>query len=172
MSVSTTFTMRKANVCQIARAKRTSLCVLLVFTSLASVVASPQAKKPAPKAAHHWYQIGSATWYGEAFQGKRTSSGERFNMHALTCAHPTLPIGSWLRVTNLGNHRFTFVRVNDRGPYNGSTIVDLSFAAAQRLHLLGKAAVRVEQVRADDPELTHTLQQGFSASGTPLGDLN
>lgn len=90
-------------------------------------------------------------------------------MHALTCAHPTLPLGSWLRVTNLRNHRFTFVRVNDRGPHNGNTIVDLSFAAAERLHLLGKAAVRVEQVRADDPELTHTLQQGFSSTGAPVG---
>lgn len=93
-------------------------------------------------------------------------------MHALTCAHPTLPLGSWLRVTNLRNHRFTFVRVNDRGPYSANTIVDLSYAAAQRLHLLGKAPVRVEQVRADDPELTQTLRQGFSSSGVPMGDEN
>ena len=93
-------------------------------------------------------------------------------MHALTCAHPTLPLGSWLRVTNLGNHRSTFVRVNDRGPYKGNTIVDLSFAAAQRLNLLGKTAVRVEQVRADDPELTHTLQEGFSPNGSPVGAAN
>ncbi len=164
-------------LCRLARAggspdQRRSICALLAFSLGASVVASPQAKSPAPRATHHWYQIGPATWYGQDFQGKRTSSGERFNMHALTCAHPTLPIGSWLRVTNLVNHRSTFVRVNDRGPYNGNTIVDLSFAAAQRLHLLGKSAVRVEQVRADDPELTHTLQEGFSSTGAPVGDNN
>lgn len=170
--MSTTFKFRVSDMGLLAQTCRRSICALLAFASAASVVASPQAKPPGSKAAHHWYQIGSATWYGEAFQGKRTSSGERFNMHALTCAHPTLPIGSWLRVTNLGNHRFTFVRVNDRGPYNGSTIVDLSFAAAQRLHLLGKAAVRVEQVRADDPELTHTLSEGFSSSGAPLSLAN
>ncbi len=170
--MSTTLKICASDLSQFIRAGRRAVCVLLAFGSVASVIASPQATSAAPKAAHRWYQIGSATWYGEAFQGKRTSSGERFNMHALTCAHPTLPIGSWLRVTNLGNHRSTFVRVNDRGPYNGNTIVDLSFAAAQRLHLLGKAAVRVEQVRADDPELTHTLQEGFSSSGAPLGDAN
>lgn len=169
--MSTTLKIPASELSQILRAGRNSVCALLAFSSAASLVAAPPAK-PAPKATHHWYQIGSATWYGEAFQGKRTSSGERFNMHALTCAHPTLPIGSWLRVTNLGNHRFTFVRVNDRGPYNGSTIVDLSFAAAQRLHLLGRSSVRVEQVRADDPELTHTLQEGFSSNGAPVGDAN
>ncbi len=89
-------------------------------------------------------------------------------MNALTCAHPTLPLGSWLRVTNLRNHRFTFVRVNDRGPYAANTIVDLSYAAAQRLHLLGRASVRVEQVQANDPELTDTLRGAFSDSGAPL----
>lgn len=170
--MSTNLSTRAFDPGQIVRSGRNSFCALLILTAVASVMASPQTKAPAPQKAHHWYQIGSATWYGEAFQGKRTSSGELFDMNALTCAHPTLPIGSWLRVTNIGNHRFTFVRVNDRGPYNGSTIVDLSFAAAQRLHLLGKAAVRVEQVRADDPELTHTLKEGFSSSGAPLGDMN
>ncbi len=158
---------------RILRKPRRCLCALLACTLSASVLASPQAPSSSAKApTHHWYQIGSATWYGEAFQGKRTSSGERFNMNALTCAHPTLPLGSWLRVTNLRNHRFTFVRVNDRGPYNGNTIVDLSFAAAQRLHLLGKASVKVEQVRADDPELTHTLNDGFAPNGLPLGQAN
>lgn len=93
-------------------------------------------------------------------------------MRALTCAHPTLPIGSWLRVTNLHNQRFTFVRVNDRGPYSGHTIVDLSFAAAQSLHLLGRSPVRVEQVRADDPELTQALAGSYTLTGAPLGEDN
>ena len=170
--MSTTLFYRALDLGKTGRSGRRSFCALLALASVASVVASPQSKLPVSRKAQHWYQIGSAPWYGEAFQGKRTSSGERFNMHALTCAHPTLPIGSWLRITNLGNHRSTFVRVNDRGPYSGNTIVDLSFAAAQRLHLLGKASVRVEQVRADDPELTHTLKEGFSSNGAPVGDVN
>lgn len=170
MSVRMTLLNRVSDLHRVIVACRKSAVVLLTCSLAAPVIASPQPK--AVKPVHHWYQIGSATWYGQAFQGRRTSSGERFNMKALTCAHPTLPIGSWLRVTNLRNHRFTFVRVNDRGPYNGNTIVDLSFAAAQRLHLLGKASVRVEQVRSDDPELTHTLKEGFSSNGSPVGDVN
>ncbi len=89
-------------------------------------------------------------------------------MNALTCAHRTLPLGSWLRVTNLRNSRSTFVRVNDRGPYESGTIVDLSFAAAQRVGLLGKSAVRVERVSADDPELAHALLAQITAVPTPL----
>ncbi len=127
----------------------------------ATVIASPPSKRNAAGAgstvAHRWFQIGKATWYGRAFQGKRTATGERFNMNALTCAHPTLPLGSWLRVTNLSNAKSTFVRVNDRGPYAAHAIVDLSFAAAQRLALFGHAQVRVEQVRSDDPELAEAM---------------
>lgn len=127
----------------------------LVFAVSASVVASPPAPTPASSSshAHHWFQIGKASWYGRGFQGRRTATGERFDMNALTCAHRTLPLGSWLRVTNLKNRRSTFVRVNDRGPYEGDAVIDLSFAAAQKVGLLGKASVRVERVSPDDPEL-------------------
>ncbi len=89
-------------------------------------------------------------------------------MNALTCAHRTLPLGSWLRVTNLRNRRSTFVRVNDRGPYESGTIVDLSYAAAQRLGVLGKAAVRVEQVSPNDPELANALLAQLSNAEQPL----
>ncbi len=138
------------------------MSVVLALAVSASVLASPPsrtAQSPAIKRnnGHHWYQIGKASWYGRGFQGKRTATGERFDMNALTCAHRTLPLGSWLRVTNLRNSRSTFVRVNDRGPYQSDAIVDLSYAAAQRVGLLGKASVRVEQVSANDPELTHAL---------------
>ena len=78
-------------------------------------------------------------------------------MNALTCAHPTLPFGSWLRVTNLRNSRSTFVRVNDRGPYETGAIIDLSYAAAQKVGLFGRSQVRVERVSPDDPELAHAL---------------
>jgi rare lipoprotein A len=75
----------------------------------------------------------------------------------MTCAHPTLPMGTWLRVTNLRNRRTTFVRVNDRGPVVEGRIVDLSFAAAQALGLAGIGQVRLEAVRENDPELAKAL---------------
>ena len=137
---------------------------MLALAVTATVIASPPAAKNSAALnggsthqQHRWYQVGLASWYGRAFQGKRTATGERFDMNQLTCAHRTLPLGSWLRVTNLHNHRSTFVRVNDRGPYKADTIVDLSYAAAQKLSLFGKVAVRVEPVRADDPELAQAL---------------
>lgn len=126
--------------------------------------------KPSLMARHHWLQIGKASWYGQGFQGRRTATGERYNMHLLTCAHRTLPLGSWLRVTNLRNQRSTFVRVNDRGPYTSSenTIVDLSYAAAQRLGLLGNGKVSVEQVRPEDPEIAHAMFAEMTTPESPM----
>ncbi len=154
---------------------RKPAALILSLAVTATVIASPPAKRdsasqPAAKTAHahRWYQIGKASWYGEAFQGRRTATGERFNMNSLTCAHRTLPLGSWLRITNLRNQKSTFVRVNDRGPYEPHAIVDLSFAAAQKLGLLGNGQVSVEQVRADDPELAHALIAQISSNETPL----
>ena len=152
------------------------VALLLTAALTAAVLVSPPSKSVAstPVAGiaktHRWYQIGKASWYGEAFQGKRTATGERFNMNSLTCAHRTLPLGSWLRITNLRNSRSTFVRVNDRGPYEPHAIVDLSFAAAQKLGLLGNGQVRVEQVRADDPELAHALIAQLASSEEPLAE--
>jgi len=83
---------------------------------------------------HHadpWY--GLASWYGSKFQGKRTATGERFDMHALTAAHKTLPLRSYVQVTNLRNHKTVVVRINDRGPYRGNRVMDLSLAAAKEL---------------------------------------
>ena len=86
---------------------------------------------------------GSATWYGPGFQGLPTASGEIYDMEALTAAHPTLPLGSRARVTNLDNGRSVVVRINDRGPFTGRTI-DLSRAAAREIHMLGPGSARVE----------------------------
>ena len=148
-------------------ASRKPAVLALSFAVSATVIASPAPKAdlsstPTSTAVvrkHHWFQIGKASWYGEEFQGRRTATGERFDMNSLTCAHRTLPLGSWLRVTNLRNRKSAFVRVNDRGPYtsNANTIVDLSYAAAQKLGLLGNGKVSVEQVRPDDPEVAHAL---------------
>jgi rare lipoprotein A len=78
-------------------------------------------------------------------------------MHEMTCAHPTLPMGTWLRVMNLKNHKTAFVRVNDRGPVIDNRIVDLSFAAAQSLGLSGVGRVRLDAVRKGDPVLARAL---------------
>lgn len=79
---------------------------------------------------------GLASWYGEKFQGRRTASGERFDMNALTAAHPSLPFGTRVRVRNPRNGREVEVRINDRGPFTGRRIIDLSRAAAQAIDLV------------------------------------
>jgi rare lipoprotein A len=123
--------------------------------------------------AQHWYQIGIASWYGNRFQGRTTAAGEAFDMNELTCAHPTLPMGTWLRVTNLHNRKSTFVRVNDRGPVVDGRIVDLSFAAAQVIGLSGVGRVKLEQIHQNDPALAQALvaQLQFPVLFNPLGSI-
>jgi rare lipoprotein A len=96
-------------------------------------------------------QTGRASWYGRRFHGNSTSSGESYDMHAMTAAHPTLPIPSYVRVTHLGNGRSVVVRVNDRGPFHAERIIDLSYAAALRLDYLreGSTEVRIELIRPE-----------------------
>jgi rare lipoprotein A len=89
------------------------------------------------------YQLGTASWYGEYFEGRATASGEPYKMHELTAAHPTLPLGSWVRVTNLHNGRVVYVRINDRGPITPGRIIDLSYGAAQVLNFENRGLQRV-----------------------------
>ncbi|MDX2259246.1 MAG: septal ring lytic transglycosylase RlpA family protein [Hyphomicrobiaceae bacterium] len=91
-------------------------------------------------------RVGIASWYGDAFHGRLTANGEVFDMHAVTAAHPTLPLPSLVRVTSLDTGRSVVVRVNDRGPFVADRIIDLSRASATRLGLLqrGTGRVRVE----------------------------
>jgi rare lipoprotein A len=94
---------------------------------------------------------GLASWYGKKFHGKRTASGEVYNMYAMTAAHPTLPIPSYARVRNPANGREVLVRINDRGPFHGGRIVDLSYTAALKLDLLrGVGQVELERITFDD----------------------
>jgi rare lipoprotein A len=99
--------------------------------------------------ARGYRERGLASWYGEDFHGKRTSSGEPYNMHAMTAAHRTLPLPSYVRVTNLQNRREVIVRVNDRGPFHGDRIIDLSFAAATELGIVRDGTAEVEVVAVD-----------------------
>jgi rare lipoprotein A len=93
-------------------------------------------------------QRGPASWYGKKYHGQKTSIGETYDMYAMTAAHPTLPIPSYARVTRLTNGRSVVVRINDRGPFIGGRIIDLSYAAAYRLGYLqaGSADVEVEAI--------------------------
>ncbi len=100
-----------------------------------------------PRIAHYLKQ-GVASWYGSDFHGKKTASGEIYDMYAMTAAHKTLPISSYARVTNLENQRSVIVRINDRGPYHGNRVMDLSYAAAKKLDLeqAGTGAVEIKAI--------------------------
>jgi rare lipoprotein A len=84
-----------------------------------------------------------ASWYGRRFHGKKTASGELYDMYAMTAAHPTLPIPSYVRVTALDSGKSVVVRINDRGPFHSSRIIDLSYTAAHKLGYLGRGSTRV-----------------------------
>ncbi|HEX6993796.1 MAG TPA: septal ring lytic transglycosylase RlpA family protein [Gammaproteobacteria bacterium] len=100
--------------------------------------------------AEDFVERGIASWYGPDFHRQRTSSGETYDMYAMTAAHKTLPLPTWVEVTNLENGRRVIVKVNDRGPFVGDRIIDLSYAAAQALDMVRSGTARVE-VRAIEP---------------------
>jgi rare lipoprotein A len=134
------------------------LCVALAVTATVSAAPagrtqanSGMAKPAATK--HHWFEIGKATWYGGDFNGRKTANGETFDENELTCAHRTLPLGSWIRVTNLQNNRTTVVRVTDRGPWANHAVLDLSLAAARKLGFSGSANVRIDRVKAGERQI-------------------
>ncbi len=89
-------------------------------------------------------QQGRASWYGRGFHGRKTASGERYDMHAMTAAHRTLPLASWVRVTNQSNNKSVVVKINDRGPYVGNRVIDLSYAAAAALGMRGAGIGKVK----------------------------
>jgi rare lipoprotein A len=101
-----------------------------------------------PEEVSHYDENGIASWYGELFHGRRTANGEIYDMEALTAAHPTLPLPSYVRVTNLRNGRSLVLRVNDRGPYARDRVIDLSWAVASLLQMraAGTAPVRVQYI--------------------------
>lgn len=107
---------------------------------------------------------GKASWYGTKFQGKRTSSGEPYDLYAMTAAHKTLPLPTYVEVTNLKNGRSVIVKVNDRGPFHGDRLIDLSYSAAARLDILQYGTGQVE-IRAIDPD--HTASTETPADITP-----
>lgn len=114
-------------------------------------------------ASHGFEQQGTASWYGTKFHGRKTSSGEAYDMYAMTAAHKRLPLPTYLEVTNLNNQRTIIVRVNDRGPFVGERILDLSYAAAVKLDIVTSGTAPIK-IRAIDPAAYHARQQAVAAT--------
>ena len=123
---------------------------------------APEERPPAPvvQPAERG-EVGLASFYGRKFHGRRTASGEKYDAHAMTCAHPSAPFGTRLRVTDLESGKRVVVRVTDRGPFRRGRIVDLSLAAAKELGMLerGVARVRVERLTDDEDEGLETSRR-------------
>jgi rare lipoprotein A len=118
-----------------------------------------------------YWERGVASWYGPGFHKVRTSTGEPYDMYAMTAAHKTLPLPAYVRVTNLLNGRSVVVRVNDRGPFVGNRIIDLSYTAAAKLDMLrnGTAMVDVRTIDPSAPAPVITASAAPAAPGTPTG---
>ncbi len=110
-------------------------------------------------------QRGVASWYGVKFHGQKTSSGEPYDMYKMTAAHPTLPIPSYVRVTSLDSGKAVIVRINDRGPFHASRVIDVSYTAALKLGLLGRGShkVEVERLFPNDPSRIATLRRAMTS---------
>jgi len=121
--------------------------------------------------------VGLASWYGSDFHGRKTANGEVFDLASISAAHPTMPLPSYARVTNLRNHRSMIVRVNDRGPYHGGRVMDVSQRVAEALdfHRIGTARVKVDYVGhaalagSDDAKLLATLREDGRPATLPGG---
>lgn len=113
---------------------------------------------------------GIASWYGKKFHGQATSSGEPYDMYAMTAAHPTLPIPSYARITNLSNQKSIVVRINDRGPFLHNRVIDLSYTAAHKLNILNKGSetVLVESIVLQPTSSTSALKPRTEVSVAPL----
>lgn len=111
---------------------------------------------------------GLASWYGKKFHGRKTSSGERYDMYAMTAAHKTLPLPTYARVTNVKTGRSAVVKINDRGPFHGNRVIDLSYSAARKLGVVSKGTAMVE-IRAIDPSRPEPARKGqFLASADKI----
>ncbi len=161
---------RKRNVWRLT----TRVLFLIFITSCATSPPPPKRQPGHPKPYKvfgKWYQPlphsngfrqrGLASWYGRDFHGKKTSNGENYNMYAMTAAHKTLPLGTYVRVYNLENHRQVKVRINDRGPFVRGRIIDLSYTAASKLGVVGPGTAKVEVVALGTPVSGDITRQAY-----------
>jgi rare lipoprotein A len=114
---------------------------------------------------NHFKQEGLASWYGTQFHGQRTSSGEPYDMYKMTGAHKTLPLPTYARITNLENKNSVVIKINDRGPFHDNRILDLSYAAAHKLGILGKGTAKIELIALSQQDLN--TQNAQQAQSTP-----
>lgn len=118
------------------------------------------------KSNHGFLQRGIASWYGKKFHGRRTSSGEIYDMYRMTAAHRTLPLPTYVDVINLENHRRAVVKVNDRGPFHTDRVIDLSYAAARKLGIVAKGTGLVEIRAIDSGRTTQPVAHTPSRAGS------
>ena len=111
------------------------------------------------------FQVGRASWYGRLFQHKKTASGEPYDMHDFTAAHRTLPLGSWVKVTNLKNDKSVMVRINDRGPVIKTRILDLSYGAAMILGMDGDGIAKVRLDLIETPIMATNFSPQLNETG-------
>ncbi|MCZ6726147.1 MAG: septal ring lytic transglycosylase RlpA family protein [Acidobacteria bacterium] len=129
--------------------RRGSATLLIALAVLMGAQACSRGPRPSGRG---WTQRGQASWYGPGFDGRKTASGERYDMNAMTAAHKELPFGTRVEVRNLDNGQRTWVRINDRGPFVRGRIIDLSRAAAEAIAMIGPGTARVElRARLDRP---------------------
>jgi rare lipoprotein A len=136
----------------------TAIFSIVLCSFFSNPISSAEAAKRSSRHHHHSHHSGrhhhsgpsdgkhgTASWYGSDFHGKKTANGERYDMYAMTAAHKTLPLSSYAQVTNLKNKRSVIVRINDRGPFHGHRVMDLSYAAAKELGLQqrGTASIKI-----------------------------
>lgn len=127
-----------------------------------------------PKETYSYSEVGTASWYGDEFHGRKTANGEIFNKNEMTAAHRTLQMPSLVRVTNLENGKSVVVRVNDRGPFARNRIIDVSHRAAQELGFIGTgtAKVRIDVLSEESRRLSEMAKQGQNTRGTELAHNN
>jgi rare lipoprotein A len=136
---------------------------------VSSVQINPVVRKQVEKTKP--YQVGTASWYGQIFEGKPTASGEPYDMYDMTAAHLRLPMGSYVRVTNLRNGRAVVVRVNDRGPIVPGRIIDLSYGAARALQFKQRGLQRVRLDLVSNPRDQKTAYQTVAENRPPVAKL-
>jgi rare lipoprotein A len=126
------------------------------------------------RSSKNYEQVGVASWYGTKFHARRTSSGEPYNMLAMTAAHKTLPLPTYVEVTNLRNQRKVIVKVNDRGPFEGNRLIDLSYVAAKKLGITahGTAKVKVKAIDPNNNSNTESSWFNFASNNSHKNNTN
>jgi rare lipoprotein A len=142
----------------LTKTKILSFIFFLIIQLILTAHVSNTARSEEDPAGSSFVETGEASWYGPGFHGRKTANGERFNTYEYTAAHKTLPFGTLLKVTNLGNNLSTVVRINDRGPFHKRRIIDLSKASKEAIGMDGIAQVKIQEITEEQAEM---IRQGF-----------